>query len=226
VLAIGDNIVSFFFKTRTYPWIAAFIRPLLLIAQFQMLRTYVFRYLRVIYVSSPMVLLLFTFIFFFSCIGKFYFAGTLQGVQYMNDLSDSSFNMMVLMTTSNYPDVMLPAYQQNRFNFIFFGTYLLLGMFFIMNLLLAIIYSNFKSYFEQQIENKEDIRRSFLFDKFQCLAKETDHLDKIQMYKFFVLIHSLVAGCNQDQFEDDEDLQISRDLSKKDDTMSDGGSSY
>ena len=95
-----------------------------------------------------------------------------------------------------------------------------------MNLLLAIIYSNFKSYFEQQIENKEDIRRSFLFDKFQCLAKETDHLDKIQMYKFFVLIHSLVAGCNQDQFEDDEDLQISRDLSKKDDTMSDGGSSY
>ena len=101
------------------------------------------------YVSLPMVILLFVFIFYFSCIGKYIFAGTLQGVQYMNDLGDSAFNMMVLMTTSNYPDVMLPAYQQSRHNFIFFGTYILLGMFFIMNLMLAIIYSNFKSYFEQ-----------------------------------------------------------------------------
>ena len=30
------------------------------------------------------------------------------------------FNMFVLMTTSNYPDVMLPAYQMSRFYFIFF----------------------------------------------------------------------------------------------------------
>jgi hypothetical protein len=96
-----------------------------------------------------MVILLFTWILYYAWIGNYIFAGTLQGVMYMGDLSDSFFNMMVLMTTSNYPDVMLPAYQQNRNYFLFFGSYLILGMFIILNLLLAIIYSNFKSFFEQ-----------------------------------------------------------------------------
>ena len=41
----------------------------------------------------------------------------------MENLGDSFWNMMVLMTTSNYPDVMLPAYQQNRGYFYFFGIY-------------------------------------------------------------------------------------------------------
>lgn len=63
------------------------------------------------YVSLPMVFLLFIFIFYFSCIGMQFFAGTLQGVQYMDNLGNSFWNMMVLMTTSNYPDVMLLAYQ-------------------------------------------------------------------------------------------------------------------
>ena len=79
----------------------------------------------------------------------------------MDNLGNSFWNMMVLMTTSNYPDVMLLAYQQNRTYFLFFGSYLLLGMFIILNLMLAIIYSNFKSYFEQQIEDKEEIRLQF-----------------------------------------------------------------
>jgi hypothetical protein len=74
--------------------------------------------------------------------------------------------MFVLMTTSNYPDVMLPAYQMSRMYFIFFGTYLILGLFLIMNLLLAIIYSNFKARFEQQIQNKDELRANFFYDRF------------------------------------------------------------
>ena len=157
------------------------------------------------YVSLPMVILLVVFIFYFACIGKYIFAGTLQGVQYMNDLGDSAFNMMVLMTTSNYPDVMLPAYQQSRRYFFFFGTYLLLGLFFVMNLLLAVIYSNFKSYFEQQIENMDDTRSQYLSDKFKALSSGQEYLDKMQMYKFFLLIHSLVQGNDQDRFEASEE---------------------
>jgi len=56
--------------------------------------------------------------------------------------------MLVLMTTSNFPDVMLPAYQISRLNALFFIIYLLLGLFLMMNLLLAIFYSNFKLRFE------------------------------------------------------------------------------
>ena len=77
----------------------------------------------------------------------------------MDTLGDSFFEMMVLMTTSNYPDVMLPAYQRKRVYCLFFVIYLLLGMFIILNLMLAIIYSNFKSLFEKQIEDMQETRQ-------------------------------------------------------------------
>lgn len=63
-----------------FPWVAAFIRPIFLIAQFRQLRSYVERYVRVMFVSVPIVVLLFLFIFYFSAIGMQLFAGTLQGV--------------------------------------------------------------------------------------------------------------------------------------------------
>lgn len=62
----------------------------------------------------------------------------------MNNMSNTMFNMIVLMTTSNYPDVMLPAYQANRAMCVFFIIYLFVGLFVIMNLLLAIIFNIFK----------------------------------------------------------------------------------
>ena len=56
--------------------------------------------------------------------------------------------MLVLLTTSNFPDIMLPAYEKNKLSAIFFVSFLVLGLFFLMNLLLAIFYSNFKDRFE------------------------------------------------------------------------------
>ena len=74
--------------------------------------------------------------------------------------------MLVLMTTSNYPDVMLHAYEMNRLNFIYFGGYLMIGLFLILNLLLAIVYNTFKNHFSHCIENLEDVRINYFYEKF------------------------------------------------------------
>lgn len=55
----------------------------------------------------------------------------------------------------------------------------MLGMFIIMNIMLAIIYSNFKSYFEQQIEDKEEIRLSFFVEQFKQISGNADYLDLV-----------------------------------------------
>ena len=52
--------------------------------------------------------------------------------------------MLVLLTTANFPDVMLPAYEVNFLYSIFFIVFLLIGVFFLFNMLLASIYSKFK----------------------------------------------------------------------------------
>lgn len=132
----------------SYPWLAAAIRPFIVMTLFKTLRQYLFQYLATLYDSMAMVIFIIVYVLYFSWIGQKIFTGTLQGTLYMKSFWDSAYNMFVLMTTSNYPDVMLPAYQMSRMYFIFFGTYLLLGLFLIMNLLLAIIYSNFKARFE------------------------------------------------------------------------------
>ena len=45
--------------------------------------------------------------------------------------------LQVLITTANFPDVMLGVYKQSRLTFLFFASFLLVGLFFLMNMFLA-----------------------------------------------------------------------------------------
>ena len=60
--------------------------------------------------------------------------------------------MFVLLTTSNFPDVMLPSYGQSRRYAIFFITYLVIGLFMLLNMLLAIFYSNYQERVDASID--------------------------------------------------------------------------
>ena len=152
-------------KGYPYPWIAAFIRPFYIIVTIRLIREYWNRYLLVMMDSMPMVAFIIVYILYFSWMGQRLFSGTLEGVQYFASFGDSCFNMLVLMTTSNYPDVMLPSYQIFRLNCLYFIIYLVVGLFLLMNLLLAIFYSNFKHRFEDAEELTED-QSHFLYEEF------------------------------------------------------------
>jgi hypothetical protein len=86
--------------------------------------------------------------------------------------------MLVLLTTSNFPDIMLPAYEKNKFTGLFFISYLIIGLFFLMNLLLCIFYSNFKSRFEQKISKKENRRSEYLYKEFEKIGGGKKTLNK------------------------------------------------
>lgn len=100
-----------------------------------------------------MVAFIIVYVFYFSWMGNRLFSGTIEGVQTFSNLNDSFFYMFVLLTTSNYPDVMLPSYGQSRAFCLFFITYLILGLFLFMNLLLAIFYSNYQERADASIDN-------------------------------------------------------------------------
>lgn len=56
----------------------------------------------------------------------------------------SAFNeLFTLITTANFPDVMMPAYACSPWASLFFVYFLSVGLFFIMNLVLAVVYSSF-----------------------------------------------------------------------------------
>ena len=56
--------------------------------------------------------------------------------------------MIILVTTANFPDVMLPAYEKNYWWMLYFVSFLLLGLYFMMNFLLANVFNNFKDRLE------------------------------------------------------------------------------
>ena len=56
---------------------------------------------------------------------------------YFDNVVNSYYSMLILLTTANFPDVMLPAYNVSFFWSIYFVSFLILGLYALLNLLLA-----------------------------------------------------------------------------------------
>ncbi|XP_035299166.1 two pore calcium channel protein 1 isoform X2 [Cricetulus griseus] len=104
------------------------------------------RNLRQIFQSLPpfmdILLLLLFFMIIFAILG-FYLFSTNPSDPYFNTLENSIVNLFVLLTTANFPDVMMPSYSQSPWSCIFFIVYLSIELYFIMNLLLAVVFDTF-----------------------------------------------------------------------------------
>ncbi|NXF28946.1 TPC1 protein, partial [Nyctibius bracteatus] len=105
-----------------------------------------FRNLRQIFQSLPpfidILLLLLFFMVIFAILG-FYLFSPNHSDPYFNTLENSLVNLFVLLTTSNFPDVMMPSYARNPWSCVFFIVYLSIELYFIMNLLLAVVFDTF-----------------------------------------------------------------------------------
>jgi two pore calcium channel protein 1 len=82
-------------------------------------------------------------------------------------LSRRYISMFTLMTTANYPDVMMPAYHNNHFAPIFFILYMLFGFYFLLSLILGMVFSEFTSsakdkYRKIYLHRREACRRVYL----------------------------------------------------------------
>ena len=90
-----------------------------------------------------MAILILFYVFYFSFICMRIFAGTVEGTAYFGTFPDSFFNMFVLLTTANFPDIMLPTYSEAGYTCFVFIAFLILGLWLLMNLFLAIFYARY-----------------------------------------------------------------------------------
>ncbi|XP_064619525.1 two pore calcium channel protein 1-like [Lineus longissimus] len=111
-------------------------------------------------ILDMLVLLLF-FMLIFSILG-FYIFSRVPGDTYFSTIQDSFVSLFVLVTTANYPDVMMPAYANNKASAIFFVVYLSVELYFLMNLLLAVVYDIFTR------TEKNKLKKLFLHQRLAC----------------------------------------------------------
>jgi len=62
--------------------------------------------------------------------------------------------LIILLTTANFPDIMLPSYNSNRVNCLFYISFMIIGLYFLLNVLLAIVYDNYKTRIELKVNSK------------------------------------------------------------------------
>ena len=144
------------------------------------------------------------YVFYFAWMGNRLFSGTIEGVEYFSGLNDSFFFMFVLLTTSNYPDVMLPSYAQGRHFAFFYVTYLIVGLFLFMNLLLAIFYSTYQEQVDKSLDQFRESRNTYLITLYRKYDENKDEkIDKQGVKQLTKEIHSLINGLDEksEQFE-------------------------
>ena len=90
------------------------------------------------------------FVGLYALLGHIIFMFSFEYQRSFSSLPDSNYSMLILLTTANFPDIMLPAYSKNYWSCLFFVSYLIIGLYFVLNFLLANIFNKFKERLERK----------------------------------------------------------------------------
>ena len=119
--------------------------------------------------SASIVVVIFLFIVYFGTIGHYLFRYSLTGYNSYSSVSESFYSMTILMTTANFPDIMLPTYATYFSVILFYGSFLVFGLYFLMNFLLANVFNKFKARLERNAYHvlfKAEMLLISLFDSY------------------------------------------------------------
>ena len=106
--------------------------------------------------------------------------------------------MFILITTANFPDVMLAGYEASPITTLYFVVFLVLGLFLFMNMLIAVVYSSYQEASVKNINNEETIKHmdncfNELFDK-HCKTEYGESLVDEQNVKEIILeLHGVIT---------------------------------
>uniref|UniRef100_A0A8C1G3T0 Two pore segment channel 3 n=2 Tax=Cyprinus carpio TaxID=7962 RepID=A0A8C1G3T0_CYPCA len=96
---------------------------------------------------------------------------TIDGSPYFTNYLDIVFDLYVLVTTANSPDVMMPAYNYSVFFTVFFILYIVINTYTFMSFFLAVVYNNYKKYLKEEVRQLVKARRFKMCRAFSLLQE-------------------------------------------------------
>ncbi|XP_042551488.1 two pore calcium channel protein 1-like [Dipodomys spectabilis] len=94
---------------------------------------------------------------------------TAEGDPYFTNILDIAFELYVLVTTANSPDVMMPAYNFNWWYSLYFITYIIINTYIFMSVFLAVVYNNYRKHLKNEIRKLAYLKRHKMIEAFNIL---------------------------------------------------------
>lgn len=173
-LCILDVLLSYFVQLIPHFRLSPFLRPILFVTKARSFRA-IFKRIGYTVVAMATPLFALVFFLFFSSFAAILIFGPLDGDERVDTKFFTTYltalqNLQILLTTANFPDVMMPAYANSDFSPIFFFVFLMFGMWFLMPVLLASIVESYQSPSEERSREKEHLQAEMLSRAFSLIA--------------------------------------------------------
>ena len=123
---------------------------------------------------SSILFILMVIIVFYGWIGCVLFYETAEGAQSFSNLVESMWTLWIMVTTANYPDVMMPAYNQNPIMCIYFVSFMMISFFFIMNVVLASVVNTYQNDDDARKITIKNMRKKNLQSAFKLLDEDEE----------------------------------------------------
>uniref|UniRef100_A0A3Q0SDG6 Two pore segment channel 3 n=1 Tax=Amphilophus citrinellus TaxID=61819 RepID=A0A3Q0SDG6_AMPCI len=95
----------------------------------------------------------------------------IDGSPYFTSYLEIIFELYVLVTTANSPDIMMPAYNASFIFAAFFILYILINTYIFMSVFLAVVYNNYKKYLKEEIRQLVRAKRHKMVRAFAVLQE-------------------------------------------------------
>ncbi|XP_052484535.1 two pore calcium channel protein 1 [Gossypium raimondii] len=201
--------------------VAPYVRVILFILSIRELRNSIVILAGMIGTYLNVLALWLLFLLFASWVAYVMFEDTKQGKLVFTSYGTTLYQMFVLFTTSNNPDVWIPAYKASRWYCLFFVLFVLIGVYFVTNLILAVVYDSFKSELAKQVSEMDRNRRSILCKAFDLIddynvgflnKEQCIHLfEELNKYRSLPKISREEFELIFDELDDSHDFKINLD---------------
>ena len=95
-----------------------------------------------------------------------------EGTPYFQNFFDSYWDLYVLVTTANSPDIMMPAYDQFAFYSIFFIVFEVICLYIFMSIFLAVVYNNYRKNLKMEVKEAVQRKKELIDQAFDMMKSD------------------------------------------------------
>jgi len=199
-ISIGSSIYAIF--NRSYPELTNLIRPIIIILYFRSIRNSIKHIMASLMDSMVILASFFIFMTVYILVGYSFFRAENMGMTTFPTLNSTMYSLIVLITTCNFPDVMLPAYDQYFWNSLYFISFMIVGFYLILNLLLANIFSVYQRRLGQKTDERAHDRLKIILAKFdscdEAYPQKKKYLTENEARRFLYFVMSFDKEAKRD----------------------------